>query len=101
MVRALITLLLLAVFFLSGMLFGIDHGQQEKQVEPIEKTDQMEANINDKNVETIEVANEPRPDVEDTSGHSTQKLASFLGGIIKGFYEIVVMIFYQFAEIFF
>ncbi|MEW9675820.1 hypothetical protein ABRT01_06505 [Lentibacillus sp. L22] len=103
MVRAVITLLLLAVFFLSGMLYGIDHGQEAKTVqqeEQVQEQDSSKADVNKQEVETIEVNNEPEPEM-DTSAHLTQKTASFLGDIIKGIYEMVVMIFYQFAQVFF
>lgn len=102
MVRAVITLLLLAVFFLSGMLYGIDHGQEAKPVQEdqVQEQDSSKADVNKQEVETIEVSNEPEPEM-DTSAHLTQKTASFLGDIIKGIYEMVVMIFYQFAQVFF
>src|SRR5699024_7637204 len=103
MVRALITLLLLAVFFLSGMLFGMDHGKQVEQDTSEEKQEQqVETSANTSHeVETIEVVDDDRMDTDADSDQFTQTTAAFLGDIIHGFYEIVITVFYQFAQLFF
>ncbi|GGB28953.1 hypothetical protein GCM10011409_02800 [Lentibacillus populi] len=101
MVRSFITLLLLAVFFLSGMLLGIDRGQNTDIVQDEEEIKDVVITDANDSAENIQVVHETGMDMEDAPVHFTQKMASFLGEVIKGFYETVVMIFYQIAQIFF
>lgn len=108
MIRAFVVLLLLAVFFLSGTLYGMDRGdvaandeavssvetsgQQEKSSEAAIKTNDADK-IN--NMEQISLAEANKP------VHFTEKIASFLEGAVKGFYEVVVEILYQISALFF
>ncbi|MGY0694329.1 hypothetical protein ACW2QC_16365 [Virgibacillus sp. FSP13] len=101
MVRSFITLLLLAVCFLTGMLLGIDRGQddnahQEEEIKEVIVSDKdVEQDTND----TIEIESETPTNI-DSPASFTQKMASFLEVGIKGFYEMVVMIVYQIAQLF-
>lgn len=108
MLRTLIILLFLAVFFLSGMIFGMDNGHEAEQAKPQEESteevqeNQVETSVDTKNdEETIEVVDDPALDTEEDGDKFTQKSATFLGSVIQGFYEIVITVFYQFAQLFF
>lgn len=101
MVRLTITMLLLAVFFLSGVLLGINRSQQtstiqenEKELNEVVAVDQIAKNRTEESVKP----NEPVIMEVDAPAHFTQKIASVLEGIIKGFYETVVLIVYQMAK---
>lgn len=102
MVRFFITLLLVAVFFLGGVLLGIDRGQ-------LADDDHAEGEVKEVIVTDTEIDDDRSPEQTvqeapvdiDEPNHFTQKVASFLGTVLKGFYEMVVMIFYQIAEQFF
>jgi hypothetical protein len=102
MVRFLITLLLIAVFFLGGMLLGVDRGQPADG--DLEKSEVKEVIVTDTDIDdgqaSEQTVQETPVDIDEPS-HFTQKVASFLETVLKGFYEMVVMIFYQFAEQFF
>lgn len=108
MVRSFIVILLLAVFFLSGTLYGMDHS---KGVEDEDVLPSMEASDNQRESaetmsETVEL--EEQEKIEQTrlaqaSGpqHFTEKMANFLETAVKGFYEVVVEILYQISALFF
>src|SRR5690625_139778 len=104
MVRSFVYLLLLIVVFLTGMLLGIDRDRD--MVSSPEASESMPAasasdfgtdddsSFDESN--QVEVANQIEP-----KAHFTQKAASFLEGGVKGFYEVVVKIFYQTSRFFF
>lgn len=96
--RSIIILLLFAVFFLSGMVFGIDknnrsdiEGINEQAVEEIE-------------LEEIETVDEDityeQAAVITGKEHTVQKVASLLEKAVRAFYELVVQLMYQFTKLF-
>ncbi|WP_099158560.1 hypothetical protein [Virgibacillus ndiopensis] len=105
MIRSFIVLLLLAVFFLTGMLLGIDRGQNvdgspnDKIEEIVVKTPKEDTTIKNKENLTENVSDQTIS--VESSPHFTQKMASFLETGIKWFYDMVVLIVYQIAELFF
>ncbi|MFA1820466.1 hypothetical protein ACDX78_09830 [Virgibacillus oceani] len=103
MIRSFIVLLLLAVFFLSGMLYGMDQGNSaapnsvmENHLEENESEESSffndEKQANTASDEMVEVAEQ---------NNFTQQTASFLEAGVKGVYDVIVHILYQFAQIFF
>ncbi|WP_163970053.1 hypothetical protein [Oceanobacillus halotolerans] len=109
MVRSFIVILLLAVFFLSGMVFGMGQENQyaeENQEEIIPPYEQESQAISD---EQQLVEQPTKEDVTNTVGaieveeptHFTQKMATFLETAVKGFYEAIVQIMYQVSQLFF
>lgn len=115
MVRALITVLLLAVFFLSGTLYGINQSGEEISKasnenvingNEIEEKLVEEKIITEKDIETVNQENVSSTVDQDlmmmeNEFHLTQKTASFLETSVQGFYEVVVGIMYHVADIFF
>lgn len=107
MVRTLIVLLLLAVFFLSGTLYGMNQNAKGAS-EPTHDTEEVvsqpqstpQPKIVDREVEVVPVVEEDVM-LMDQEVHLTQKTASVLETSVQGFYEIVVGILYQVAELFF
>jgi hypothetical protein len=102
MIRSFIVLLLLAVFFLSGMLYGIDQGNIAAPAPVME--DQQKENESEEivffNYEKPEAANsEMLESVEENN--FTQQTASFLEAGVKGVYDVIVHILYQIAQLFF
>lgn len=97
MVRSFIVLLLLAVFFLAGTVYGTDRGNNainNEKVETIEMSDNMEQMVM---AETSEI--DSSEITEPT--HPTEKAASIMGAAVTGFYEVVVQILYQVSQLFF
>lgn len=109
MSRFFIFILLLTVCFLTGMLFGIsqDPVSSQNEFQPAEENKQayedtvMNANhkaeVNNENLSVEEI------DIMETSASLTvtQKAASLLEAGVKGFYEIVVGVLYQVAQLFY
>lgn len=108
MLRGLVVLLLLAVFFMSGMLMGIDRGQSGQGIASVEMSDdggdfakEKSAKENDENVVIEErVINEAVTDAEEPV-HFTQEIAAFAEMLVKGFYEAVVAVIYQAVQLFY
>ncbi|WP_188453606.1 hypothetical protein [Virgibacillus oceani] len=108
MVRSFIILLLLAVFFLTGMLLGIDRGQNadgsssgsENKIEEIVVKTPKEVTTIENNEASLEKVSDQTISAE-SSPQFTQKMASILETGIKWFYDMVVLIVYQIAELFF
>ncbi|PAV29010.1 hypothetical protein CIL05_13600 [Virgibacillus profundi] len=113
MVRSFIVLLLFALFFLTGMLYGMDKENNtatDDSVETIESVDSVKNE--EKQIEIVEVDGEPvqaeevivnsnKPELDDQPIHITEKTASFLEAGVKGFYEVVVQILHQISQLFF
>lgn len=101
MARSFIVILLLAVFFLTGMLYGMDNNdiaikEESGQSEELDQT----VGLEEEQVETVETSS---IDVMERAEpvHFVQKAASFLEAGVKGFYEVVVQILYQVSQLFF
>lgn len=110
MTRFFMIILLLTVFFLSGMLFGINQESSDSltQSQKVESALDDRIHVNDENnkKETKDekyFKNEKKPEdaSQPTALTITQKAASLLEIGIKGFYEIIVGILYQIALLFF
>ncbi len=107
MIRSVVILLLLAVFFLSGTLYGMNSTNNNLQannnsnkVEQLETTASLEKHMEKVEVETPQTVKEDVMDMENNI-QLTQNTASFLETSVQGFFELVVGILYQIAEIFF
>lgn len=105
MTRSLIVVLLLAVCFLTGVVYGNDKQAEESTPQQTEmKVDVKEAKdevLQTKTTsDTTEVITEEKIN---TNGPSpvTEKTASILEAGVSGFYEVVVEILYQVSQLFF
>ncbi|SFD55731.1 hypothetical protein SAMN05216238_102197 [Lentibacillus persicus] len=100
--RTLVVLLSLIVFFLTGLITGMDRTQQENDrdtytAEEVSDTETIEE-------ETVVIEQEaPTNNTEEPAGalHLTQKAAGLLESAVTGFFELVVNMAYQLAEVFF
>ncbi|WP_100010589.1 hypothetical protein [Lentibacillus sediminis] len=96
--RFLIAALLLAVFFLVGALYGMDRSM----VSGIDQRD-AEVPVLEQPQEEPEVIEEPviaAPVEMEGPVPLTQKAASLLETVVKGFYEVIVTILYQISQVF-
>ncbi|WP_174613861.1 hypothetical protein [Virgibacillus ihumii] len=97
--RSILVLLLLVVFFLTGLVLGMDRGgetgkQQENTVKQEQMKDVQVITVNQQTTDEKVLKAEQPPNL-------TQKTASFLESTVKGFYNIVVDIIYGFIHVFF
>ncbi|GAB3795288.1 hypothetical protein [Virgibacillus kimchii] len=102
MIRSFIVLLLFAVFFLSGMLYGVERGIQETP--PAVTEESSSESVQDKIAfyEQRDSSVETEDILATTEGKSlTQQTASFLEAGVKGVYDVIVHLLYQFAQLFF
>ncbi|AIF45387.1 hypothetical protein [Virgibacillus sp. SK37] len=110
MVRSIIVLLLFAIFFLTGTLYGMDHAQ------PMAGKEEGEVQTN--KVESKEIKNEKEPKKQKEESQDpivvsaenvdvaepvsfVQKTAALLEAVVKGFYEVLVQLLYQVSKLFF
>ncbi|RDW19246.1 hypothetical protein CWR48_09385 [Oceanobacillus arenosus] len=103
MVRTFIVILLLAVFFLAGTLYGTDRNlitMNNETTENIEQTTIKQEPIVTESEVVSEVVTGNIMEMG-KQDHLIPKVASFLEGAVTGFYEIVVEVLYQIAQIFF
>lgn len=107
MIRSLLGLLIIAVIFLAGMVVGIGKDGNMSTADSTDSTDSSSISHfeTEENAET-DLKNEYKDaavkmDGEDTPSHFTQKIASSLESVVKGFYEAVVQLCYSFANLFF
>ncbi|WP_042223407.1 hypothetical protein [Oceanobacillus manasiensis] len=106
MLRSIIVVLLLAVFFLTGMLYGLHKDEASTLLEPkAEQLDEPEAEVtatSDEDEEEIEETKKPASTIQMAEpSNLTQKTASVLEAGVKGFYEAIVQIMYHISQIFF
>ncbi|HEX6593109.1 MAG TPA: hypothetical protein VF095_00780 [Bacillota bacterium] len=97
--RTVIVLLLLVVFFLTGMLFGMN------QTDSVQ-IDDSHVLVDDQLLEeefghVYDVSYESDEYDVDDPIHFTHKTASVLEAGVKGFYEIIVGILYKISQLFF
>ena len=99
MARFTIFGLCFVIFFLIGMLFGLDKQSnhlskpEENTINPIEYSESLDINIEKEQIHTLNQQNQ--------SPHFTQKLATGLEKIVTGFYEGVVQVIYQISSLLF
>ncbi|MFZ3576486.1 hypothetical protein [Virgibacillus sp. DJP39] len=105
--KSIIVLLLLILFFLSGMLFGVERDRAEiapPKVETANVDKGTAASQGETIIQTSEVDKHviaESSEYKQTSTHFTQKTASFFESIVKGFYEVVVQMIYQIVQLFY
>lgn len=98
--RLFVILLLLAVFFLSGTVFGMNQ-ESSRVVEVTEEVEVMEEPVTPPVPETESIpVRQPAVD-ETSSNYGAQKTASVLEAGVKGFFELLMQIMYQIAQLFF
>ncbi|MFD2759473.1 hypothetical protein [Lentibacillus juripiscarius] len=112
--RSLVVLLLLALFFLTGMVVGMDRdGHQadttNNKKDDFEQTESSDEQDPDKEkIKVTKVKEQNNDQVADAaaaepaaSNHFILKAASFLEAGVTGAYELVVRVAYQLAQVFF
>ena len=95
------------------MLYGMDRenhaspdrtiSQEELETESISVSDELteiEERNGDENADEI-VIKQNLQSQKNEPAHFTEKAASFLGTVVKGFYDIVVQILYQISQLFY
>ncbi|GAA0602064.1 hypothetical protein GCM10009001_18660 [Virgibacillus siamensis] len=97
--RSILVLLLLVVFFLTGLVLGMDRGgetdmRQEDTVKQKQLKDVQVVKVNQRTTDEKVLKAEQPPNL-------TQKIASFLESTVKGFYNIVVDVIYGFIHVLF
>lgn len=99
--RSLVVLLLLALFFLVGIVVGLDRG--ENATDPIQSTENTitQEKVDEKQVMVVEKTTSENTMTAEAPVHSTQKMATFLEASVQGFYDIVVEVIYQIVQVFF
>ncbi|MFB4166529.1 hypothetical protein [Virgibacillus sp. JSM 102003] len=99
--RSLVVLLLLALFFLVGIVVGLDRGENENN--PIQNTENTitQEKADEKQVVAVEKTTSEDIMKAEAPEHFTQKTATFLEASVQGFYEIVVEVIYQIVQVFF
>lgn len=111
MFKFISVLLLLVVCFLIGTIVGIDQHEQvllpdssnlEEQLGVVEVPSENSQKVNQQ-VQTNEVVNQEAiaQELATNNDHLSQKTASFLEVIVKGFYDMIVQILYQISQLFF
>ncbi|WP_121615065.1 hypothetical protein [Virgibacillus halodenitrificans] len=110
MVRSIIVLLLFAIFFLTGTLYGMDHAQpmegegereiQNNAVETKKTKKEHEANTQEVIYQNPKAVSTEQVDVAEPVSF-VQKAAAFLEAVVKGFYEVLVQLLYQVSKLFF
>ncbi|TQS74594.1 hypothetical protein DX933_11710 [Ornithinibacillus gellani] len=103
MFRLITILLLFAICFLGGVLYGVDHSKSTQPEVPdaaieIPQKTKTPTNKSTATVEQTAVEQQPSPAREQLL---TEKTASILEAGMKGFFEIIVQLMYQFAKLFF
>lgn len=110
--RYFIVILLLVIFFLSGALYGMNKDsfvvKRNSENYTVSETPttiptiakEEPTNAEDKDSVTIETVDKDILAVNEKA-QATNKAASFLETSVQGFYEIVVQILYEIANIFF
>lgn len=83
------------------MLFGLE-GNTPEYTSPEVKT----IHVDKETKQQAEVTTQGPPAIENKEYkqapvHFTQKMASFIEGIVKGFYEIIVQMLYQVVQLFY
>lgn len=102
--RLLFVLLIVAVVFLSGTVFGMKQENQQADVTPdlIETQEESEKEVETEvPVETISLP-VTEPEIDDVQGmESTLNIASLLETGVKSFFELIMQAMYQTAQLFF
>ncbi|WP_404453071.1 hypothetical protein LG329_02830 [Virgibacillus necropolis] len=103
--KSIVVLLLLVLFFVSGMLFGVEHDRTEFTLPNVETIDEEEPNVQpEADIQGSPVNEKVTVDsseYKEAPVHFTQKMASFIEGIVKGFYGIIVQLLYQVVQLFY
>ncbi|SDQ48428.1 hypothetical protein [Virgibacillus salinus] len=99
--RSLVVLLLLALFFLVGIVVGLDRG--ESATDPIQSTENTvrTEEVEEKQVVVVEQTTSENIMTAEAPVQFTQKIAKFLEASVQGFYEIIVEVIYQIVQVFF
>ncbi|WP_077327080.1 hypothetical protein [Virgibacillus siamensis] len=99
--RSMLVLLLLVVFFLTGLVLGMDRGQKETGLQ--EKDSVRKESVEHVQVTTVPKKRETDKEVIKAEPPETlaQKTASFMENSVKGFYNVVVELLYSFVRVFF
>ncbi|WP_040980292.1 hypothetical protein [Oceanobacillus jeddahense] len=96
--RKIIILLLLVIFFLSGLVFGMQRNEVAEQ-RPVPDTSATEVVEEANEEEQIIIA---QTDVLEEGSYSlTNRTAATMEGIVKQLFEVIVAIMYGIGELFF
>jgi hypothetical protein len=103
-------ILLLVICFLVGAIVGIDFNDQAflptntmEGTEATEPSSDYTHTANEQSDETEVVTQESvaKELSKDNGEHISKQSASFLEGVVTGFYDMIVQIMYQFSQLFF
>ncbi|GGP12574.1 hypothetical protein [Oceanobacillus neutriphilus] len=96
--RNIIILLLLVIFFLGGLVFGMQKNEKaEQSAIPDESAVEVAEEINEQEQTII-----AETDVLEEGNYSlTNRTAATMEGIVKGLFEVIVSIMYGIGELFF
>ncbi|SEQ17199.1 hypothetical protein SAMN05216232_1775 [Virgibacillus subterraneus] len=97
--RSLVVLLLLALFFLVGIVVGLDRG--ESATDPMTENTVRTEEVEEKQVVVVEQTTSENIMTAEAPVQFTQKIAKFLEASVQGFYEIIVEVIYQIVQVFF
>ncbi|WP_010097071.1 hypothetical protein [Ornithinibacillus scapharcae] len=102
--------LLLVICFLVGAIVGMEHNPQtilanetETKTQSVESDEKIQETVA-KDSSEVEIVNEDAVAQEIANSndeHLSQKTASFLEGMVQGFYDLVVEVLYQLSQVFF
>ncbi|API90588.1 MULTISPECIES: hypothetical protein [Virgibacillus] len=101
MTRAVIVLLLLAVCFLAGVVYGNNGGEEDNPIVPTNVTESDERAIEKEVQSAPDSQHEVLTTQPEMPAPATEKTASVLEAGITSFFEAVVTILHQIAELFF
>lgn len=106
--KSIVILLLLLLFFVSGMMFGVDRDHSQNTSPEVQTIDVNESEIQQEQAETVVKTSAGKDNIGSENGeykqaptHFTQKMASFIEGIVKGFYEVIIQLLYQVVQLFY
>lgn len=112
MVRSTVFLLLFIIVFLTGIVYGSNQDTKDYTNQPEENVEDVYDDENGNDAEEIDALTINEELIEANDGYIesaiphqsltlTQKTASFLEVGVKGFYNVVVDVLYQFSKLFF
>ncbi|MFC3039113.1 hypothetical protein ACFOGI_02465 [Virgibacillus xinjiangensis] len=97
--RTIIVILLLAVFFMGGMVYGMDRSGYPKHIYGEVASTVVEKETIEKEEVPVEAPKRNTMDLEEPE-HFTHKAATILDVVVRGFYEALVAILYGISELF-
>lgn len=98
--RNIIILLLLVIFFLSGLVFGMQKNETAEQT-AIPDADESAVEVAEEINEQEQVIIAETDVLEEGNYSLTNRAAATMEGLVKGLFEVIVSIMYGIGELFF